>query len=85
MLLFAKCGVGLVVEHDLAKVETGVRFSYAALNWSETTMCGRRTCMPKHACVRIERKIGTQESLHKNRAHGFYEEITCRFSFRSKL
>ena len=28
---FYKCGVGLVVEHDLAKVETGVRFSHAAL------------------------------------------------------
>ena len=26
----SQCGVGLVVEHDLAKVETGVRFSYAA-------------------------------------------------------
>ena len=24
------CGHGLVVEHDLAKVETGVRFSLAA-------------------------------------------------------
>ena len=26
------CGHGLVVEHDLAKVETGVRFSLAASN-----------------------------------------------------
>ena len=26
------CGVGLVVEHVLAKDETGVRFSYAAQN-----------------------------------------------------
>ena len=29
---YHQCGVGLVVEHDLAKVETGVRFSYAAQN-----------------------------------------------------
>lgn len=27
-----ECGVGLVVEHVLAKDETGVRFSYAAQN-----------------------------------------------------
>ncbi len=30
MKLFLNCGVGLVVEHVLAKDETGVRFSYAA-------------------------------------------------------
>lgn len=36
MLELYQCGVGLVVEHDLAKVETGVRFSYAAQNVSET-------------------------------------------------
>ena len=30
-----QCGVGLVVEHDLAKVETGVRFSYAAQKVNE--------------------------------------------------
>lgn len=30
MIRLSHCGVGLVVEHVLAKDETGVRFSYAA-------------------------------------------------------
>ncbi len=30
IIISYKCGVGLVVEHVLAKDETGVRFSYAA-------------------------------------------------------
>lgn len=30
VILITVCGIGLVVEHVLAKDETGVRFSYAA-------------------------------------------------------
>jgi hypothetical protein len=36
---YDKCGVGLVVEHDLAKVETGVRFSHAAQNVKKNMHC----------------------------------------------
>ncbi len=44
MLQSLQCGVGLVVEHDLAKVETGVRFSYAAQKVNEVKfLCGVST------------------------------------------
>ena len=48
-----KCGVGLVVEHVLAKDETGVRFSYAA-HYVTIEFCGvigKLLCL----CRRIER------------------------------
>ena len=61
------CGVGLVVECLPSKQETRVRFSYAAQNikrlafgQSFDIFVRSKTMTPKHHCVRIERKTGTQ-------------------------
>ena len=39
----------------------------------------RKATVPKHCCVRIERKTGTQEFPCKNWAHGFCKGTACRF------